>query len=155
MDKIHELIDALNYEFKISNTREYDFSVKQLFEMFSNPVYLKQWFWPKWFTNTFEKFDFKANWERTFVMHGPDWVDYQNKCLFLKIVENEFIAREHLSIPNFQINVRFTKISENKTKLDFIMLFFEKNVFEGVSKFAPEKNEENLDKLGDLMKKTY
>lgn len=155
MDKIYELIDADNYELKISNTREFDFSVEQVYGMFSNPEYLKQWFWPKWFTNTFEKFDLKPNWEWTFVMHWHDWVDYQNNCLFLKIIGNELLVREHLSIPNFQVNIRFTKISENKTKLDFIMLFYEKSVYEAVSKFAPEKNEENMDKLEDLMRKIY
>jgi hypothetical protein len=123
--------------------------------MFSNPEYLKQWFWPNWFTNTFEKFDFKSNWEWIFVMHWPDWVDYANKCLFLKIVENELLIREHLSLPNFQVNVLFAKISENKTKLEFIMIFYERNVYEWVSKFAPEKNEENFDRLENLLKKLY
>ena len=75
--------------------------------------------------------------------------------MFLKIIENELIIRKHFTLPNFQAHFRFTKINEEKTKIDFTMLFYEKKVFDAVMTFAPEKNEENFDKLENLMGKIY
>ncbi len=150
-----QILDANTTSLRISNSRVLNFSIDKVYSMFSNPEYLKQWYWPKWFTNTFEKFDFSENWEWDFTMHWPDGMNYPNKCQFLKIIENELLIWEHLSVPNFQINVRLTKIDANTTKFDFIMLFYEKNIHETVSQFAPEKNEENIDKLVDLLEKVY
>lgn len=88
-------------------------------------------------------------------MHWPDGTDYENENVFLKVVENELIIWEHLFVPNFQAHIRFTKEHEHRTKIEFLMFFYEKNVFYSVMKFAPEKNEENFDKLETLMKKIY
>lgn len=154
MSKELEIL-VLSTDLKFTNSRELDFSIDKIFKMYSNPDYLKEWFWPKLFTNTFKVFEFKNNWDWIFTMHWPDWADYENDCKFLKIIENELIIWEHLCLPNFQAHINFTKLEENKTKLDFTMLFYEKSVFDAVMTFAPEKNEENFDKLENLMGKIY
>lgn len=155
MNTKYEISD-LTTDLKIISIHEFNINVDKLFKMFSNPEYLKKWFWPKWFTNTFKKFDFKENGEWIFTMHWPDnGHNYENNCIFLKILENELIVWNHLSAPNFQIQVYFRRISDYKTKMEFIMIFDDKNIFEWVLKFAPEKNEENFEKIEKLIEQIY
>ena len=88
-------------------------------------------------------------------MHWPNLDDYQNSSVFLKIVENELIIWEHDCIPYFQAHFNIVKIYESKTKVEFSLVCYEKHVFDGIMTYAKEKNEENLDKLDDLLKEFY
>jgi uncharacterized protein YndB with AHSA1/START domain len=44
MNTPYEILDFKSTDLKIANTRELDFSINKVYEMFSNPEYLKQWF---------------------------------------------------------------------------------------------------------------
>jgi uncharacterized protein YndB with AHSA1/START domain len=76
-------------------TRLFDASREMLFDAFSDPVHIEQWWGPNGFTTTTEKFDFRVGGEWIHVMHGPDGTDYPNRSVFLEIVRPERIVRTH------------------------------------------------------------
>ena len=80
-------------------------------------------------------------------MHGPDKGDYPNECTFLVIREPELLIWDHESKPIFQVVVVFEEISENETKVTFKQKFNTVEECDKIRPFAPEKNEENMDRL--------
>lgn len=80
-------------------------------------------------------------------MHGPDKGNYENKCVFLNIDEPSLIAWDRISKPLFRVVVTFEDIAGGKTKLIFRMQFDNQAECDKIGSFAPEKNEENFDRL--------
>ncbi len=134
-------------ECEIVSSRVFMFSRKLLFDAWSKPEHLKNWWGPKGFTNTFNVFDFKEGGKWSFVMHGPDKGNYPNECEFIQITEPSIIAWRRFSKPLFQVVATFEEISPSQTKLVFKMLFMNQDECRKVKGFAVEKNEENFDKL--------
>lgn len=137
---------------EIVSTRIFTTSRKNLFQAFSNPLHLQNWWGPQGFTNTFHEFDFRAGGQWRFTMHGPDKGNYENHCEFVEIEEPEIIAWKRYSKPLFHVMFLFEYISEQQTKLIFKMLFSTKEECEKIKKFVVDKNEENFDKLEVVLK---
>ena len=89
-----------------------------------------------------------------FIMHSPDGVDYQNTSVFDEIVKPERIAFRHLKpMHKFQVTVTFEDLG-GKTKLTFHMLFETAAECEKVKVYAVDANEQNFDRLEELLKKS-
>lgn len=136
---------------EIVSIKEFNFSVNRLFSAFSNAKYLQQWWGPHGFSNTFYIFDFKPLGKWSFVMHGPNGANYPNDCQFLVIIPREKLVWNHYSNPIFQMNVQFLSLEENKSKLIFGMRFLSKELCNGLRDFILEKNEENFQKLNQVL----
>ena len=63
-----------------------------VWEAWTNPEHVANWWGPRGFTNTAKRHEFRVGgyWEHT--MHGPDGTDYPNKAKFLEIVPLERIT---------------------------------------------------------------
>jgi uncharacterized protein YndB with AHSA1/START domain len=66
-----------------------------VFEAWTRPEHLAEWWGPDGFTLTTHSFDFRPGGVWRFVMHGPDGRDYQNRVTFDEIVRPERIAYHH------------------------------------------------------------
>ena len=55
-------------------------------------------------------------------MHGPDGLYYQNKVLYVEIVEPERLVYDHVSGPQFRMTVTFAN-QGGKTSITAQMLF--------------------------------
>jgi hypothetical protein len=86
-------------------------------------------------------------------MHGPDKGNYLNECEFIKIIPLELIAWNRISNPKFQVVATFEEISKFVTRVTYKMLFRTVEECNKLKGFAVDKNEENLDKLEDELKK--
>ena len=86
-------------------------------------------------------------------MHGPDKGNYANACVFLKVEKPHLIAWNRLSNPIFQVVASFDSQADNKTKVTFKMIFNSAKECEKIKTFAPDKNEENFDRLENELKK--
>ena len=117
------------------------------------PGHLKNWWGPEGFTNTFHQFDFTEGGRWIFTMHGPDRGHYENACTFLIIREPEVIVWDRQSKPLFQVNVTFEEIEENITRVIFRQIFQTAEECNKLRRFVPEKNEENMDRLEDELRK--
>jgi uncharacterized protein YndB with AHSA1/START domain len=75
--------------------RAFDAPRNLVFEAFTDPVHLGQWWGPNGFTITNMAFDFRPGGVWRFVMHGPDGRDYQNCITFDEILRPERIVYRH------------------------------------------------------------
>lgn len=127
-----------------------------VFEVWTNPEHIKNWWGPDGFTNSIFKMDVRPGGEWEFVMHGPDGVDYKNKSIFREIVKPERIVFDHVSGPKFQTTVTFVADGK-RTLLTWRMLFESKKEFEQVVKTfkADEGLKQNVQKLECYLGETY
>jgi len=75
----------------IVGTRVFDAPRALVFEAFSDPIHLSQWWGPDGFSTTTQSFDFREGGVWRFVMHGPDGRDYQNRISY----EENHSSRTH------------------------------------------------------------
>ena len=132
---------------EIVTTRIINFPKTLVFSAWANPNYLKNWWGPKGFTNTFTEFDFQPGGKWIFVMHGPEKGNYANECEFVKIDEPNLIVWKRISKPLFQVVAIFEELGKNKTKVVFKMIFDTEAECNKLKGFVVDKNEENFDKL--------
>ena len=119
-----------------------------VWEVFTTPGHIKNWWGPNGFTNTIDKMDVKPGGIWEFVMHGPDGTNYKNKSIYKEIVKHERIVFEHVTGPKFTTTITFTPEGK-KTMLKWHMLFESKEEFIQVVKTfkADEGLKQNIEKL--------
>jgi uncharacterized protein YndB with AHSA1/START domain len=125
-----------------------------VWEVWTNPAHIKEWWGPNGFTNTIHKMEVKPDGEWDLVMHGPDGTDYKNKSIFKEIVEPELIVYEHVSGPRFRATITFEERGD-KTFLTWHMLFETREEFERTVKTfrADEGLKQNVEKLSKYLQK--
>jgi uncharacterized protein YndB with AHSA1/START domain len=107
---------------QIVTTRVFDTPRELVFEAWTDPQHVAQWWGPNGFTNTIHEMDVRAGGVWRFVMHGPNGVDYQNKNVFVEVVKPERLVFDHVSGPKFQMTVMFEDL-DGKTRLTMRMVF--------------------------------
>jgi uncharacterized protein YndB with AHSA1/START domain len=138
-------------ECEIVSSRVFGYPRERVFRAWSDPLYLRQWWGPAGFTNTFNEFDFRVGGKWSFVMHGPDKGIYVNECEFIKVDPPSLIAWKRFSKPHFQVVATFDELSPVETRLVFRMLFNTADECGKVRPFAVGKNEENFDRLDKVL----
>jgi uncharacterized protein YndB with AHSA1/START domain len=122
-----------------------------VFEAWSDPDQLTQWWGPRGFTTTFEEFDMRPGGVWRFVMHGPDGLDYKNKSVFVEVARPERIVFDHVSGPQFRVTATFAEKPGDRTEITFRMRFETAVECDKVKGYAVEANEQNLDRLEALL----
>ena len=125
--------------------------VDLVWEVWTNPEHLKNWWGPNGFTNTIHLMDLKVGGEWNLTMHGPDGANYKNKSVFKEIVKHSKIVFEHFA-PKFTATIAFEPQGE-KTLIKWHMLFDSKEEFLQVVKAhkADEGLKQNIDKLNHYL----
>ncbi len=139
-----------------SNTADREIKISRLlkapvdlvWEVWTDPEHIKNWWGPNGFTNTITRMDVKAGGEWDLVMHGPDGTDYKNKSRFKEVVKYKKLVYEHVSTPKFLATIEFEDRGES-TFLQWHMLFETKEQFIQVVKTfkADEGLKQNVEKL--------
>ncbi len=132
---------------QIISSRIFNHTPELIFEAWTNPERLKNWWGPNGFTNTFNEFDLREGGYWRFIMHGPDGTDFPNESRFVKITAPELIVFDHICPPIFRIVATFEELEEKKTLLTFRMIFDNVETCNQVKLYAVDKNEENFDRL--------
>ncbi len=70
-------------------TRLIDAPPARLFEAWTRPELLKQWFAPLPYTTPFAELDVRPGGANRIIMRGPDGVDLPNSGVYLEVVPNE------------------------------------------------------------------
>jgi PhnB protein len=148
---------------KESNTAERELTISRLlnaprelvWEVWTKPEHIKNWWGPTGFTNTIFSMEVKPGGVWDFVMHGPDGTDYKNKSIYKEIIKPERIVFEHVS-PKFTATITFEE-KNDKTLLTWNMLFETKEQFEKVVKTfkADEGLKQNIVKLEDYLQAQF
>lgn len=125
-----------------------------VWEVFTKPEHISQWWGPQGFTNTIHTMDVKEGGVWDFVMHGPDGTDYPNTSKYLEVVKPEKLVIRHMVWPDFVLTITLEE-REEKTFLTWHMLFESAEVFEQVVKQhgADEGLKQNIVKLEEYLSK--
>lgn len=129
--------------------------VELVWEVWTNPEHIANWWGPNGFSNTIHKMDLQPSGEWLLTMHGPDGKNYPNKSIFSEIIPYKKIVLQHFN-PNFTATIEFTSENE-KTLLNWHMLFETTEVFDAVVKAhkADEGLKQNVEKLDVYLSKTF
>ena len=131
-----------------------------VFEAWTDPKYLAQWWGPTGFTTTTHAFDMRPGGTWRFVMHGPDGRDYQNNVTFDEIVKSERIVFHHDDPHNagrvHHVTTVTFEAAGNGTHLTLNMVFPSAEERERVAREhgAVEGGHQTLGRLADYVAKT-
>ena len=108
--------------------REIDAPRDLVFEAWSGPQHLSQWWGPEGFTTTTSVFDMRPGGVWRFVMHGPDGRDYENRITFDEIVKPSLLRYHHgggddVEPVQFHTTVTFEDLGGNRTRLTLHAVF--------------------------------
>ncbi|MGH8047583.1 MAG: SRPBCC family protein [Chthoniobacterales bacterium] len=113
---------AKSNELKI--TRVYEAPVRLVWEAWTDPEQVAQWWGPRGFTLTTHSKDLRPGGHWAYTMHGPDGTDYENKTLYHEVEECAKLVYDHGGNddrpPLFRVTVLFRE-AEGKTTMDMTM----------------------------------
>lgn len=131
-----------------------------VFEVWTNPKHVINWWGPKGFTNTIHEMTVKPGGVWRFVMHGPDGTDYPNKIIFKEVVKPSLLSFDHgwdvddikQDPRTFEVTINFNAKGKT-TEVIMKMVFKSKEVKdEVVEKYgAIEGNKQMMDKLEEYL----
>jgi uncharacterized protein YndB with AHSA1/START domain len=124
-------IDTTDRE--ITATRIFDAPRDLVFEAWTDPQHIAQWWGPNGFTNTIHSMDVQPGGEWDFIMHGPDGTNYKNRNVYREVVRPERLVYEHVTWPVHRVTVTFDDLG-NKTRLTMQMLFESAELRDDVAK---------------------
>jgi uncharacterized protein YndB with AHSA1/START domain len=131
--------------------RTLDAPIALVWEAWTRPEHIAQWWGPNGFTNTISLMDVVPGGQWNLVMHGPDGRDYVNRSTFLEVIEFKRISYEHFN-PHFIATIDF-KADGEQTHLSWHMLFDTAEVLQAAVKAhnAAEGLKQNIDKLNTYL----
>jgi uncharacterized protein YndB with AHSA1/START domain len=130
--------------------RTLPFSPQVVYNAFSSAELLATWWGPEGFTNEFESFDFQVGGRWKFVMVGPDGARYPNQSFFTELVPASLIAIRHDCEPFFTLTVQLSEVAGG-THVLWQQAFDDKHVAQAVKAMVEPANEQNLDRLTQLL----
>jgi uncharacterized protein YndB with AHSA1/START domain len=123
-----------------------------VYEVWTNPKHVAQWWGPTGFKNTIHEMSVKPGGVWRFMMHGPDGVDYPNKIVFVEVEKPSRLVFHHSDDVEggkyFHVTVTFEDLG-NKTNVRMRMLFNTAEEREKVVKEfgAIEGNKQTMNRL--------
>ncbi len=129
-------------------TRTLNAPVNLVWEAWTKPEHLANWWGPNGFTNTISDMDVKPGGAFNLIMHGPDGTDYDNQSMYMEVVPLKKIVFEHKTYPHIVFTIDF-EAQGDKTLLRWHMLFDSAEILADVARKhgAIEGQKQNVEKL--------
>lgn len=129
-------------------SRKLNAPIDLVWEVWTTPEHIANWWGPNGFTNTIHKMDLKPGGEWDLVMHGPDGTNYKNKSIFKEIILHKKLVYEHVTGPKFVATIEFQEQGD-QTFITWHMLFESAEEFiQTVKTFKAEEGlRQNIEKL--------
>ena len=123
LDKLDQLVSehSATADREIVTSRVFDAPRDLVFQAWTDPKHLAQWWGPDGFTSTIQEMDVRPGGAFRLIMHGPDGTDYKNESVYLEVVKPELLSYEHKS-PKFRSTVTFEE-QGRRTKVTMFMVF--------------------------------
>jgi uncharacterized protein YndB with AHSA1/START domain len=137
-------------------TRTFDHPRELVFEAWTNPTHVIQWWGPTGFTTTNHEMNVTPGGVWRFIMHGPDGTDYPNKIVFTEVVKPTKLVYVHgndvANDPNeFLVTVTF-EAEGKKTRLTLHMVVKSAEALAEMKKFgAVEGGHQTLSRLAEYL----
>jgi len=111
---------------EIIQTRLLNAPRELVYEVWTNPEHVINWWGPNGFSTTTYEMEVKPGGVWRFMMHGPDGTDYPNKMVFEEVTANEKLVYTHSADKedghSFHVTVTFEE-QEGKTLLTMRSVF--------------------------------
>ena len=142
---------------EIKITRIYDAPVKLVWDAWTDPKQVAQWWGPRGFTLTTHSKDLKVGGHWHYTMHGPDGVDYPSKTIYHEVEKYSRLVYDHGGYddraPLFRVTVQFTEL-QGKTKMDMSMALPTPEAAEETRKFIKKAGGDSTwDRLSEYLEK--
>ena len=122
-------------------TRIYNAPVEMVWDAWTDPEQVKQWWGPRGFSLTTHSKDLKPGRRWVYTMHGPDGVDYPNNTLYYEVETYRKLVYDHGANENqpalFRVTVFFTE-EKGKTKMEMTMSLETPEAAEQIKKFIKQ-----------------
>src|SRR5215475_10252712 len=109
---------------EIHITRIYDAAVEDVWDAWTDPKQVAQWWGPRGFTITTHSKDLRPGGHWNYTMYGPGGVEYKNTTKYFEVEENSKLLYDHGAgedtPPLFRVTVLFSE-SNGKTTMDMTM----------------------------------
>jgi uncharacterized protein YndB with AHSA1/START domain len=148
---------AKNKSNEIRITRIYDAPVELVWDAWTDPEQVAQWWGPRGFTLTTHSKDLRPGGHWHYTMHGPDGTDYPNKTVYFEVEEHAKLVYDHGGSddrpPLFRVTVLFADIG-GKTKMDMTMTLPTPEAAEETRKFIKQAGGDSTwDRLAEYLEK--
>jgi uncharacterized protein YndB with AHSA1/START domain len=142
---------------EIHLARVYDAPVAAVWDAWTDPEQVAQWWGPRGFTITTHSKDLRPGGHWRYTMHGPDGVDYENVTNYLEVEKHKKLVYDHggndESKPLFRVTVLFSE-SNGKTTMDMTMSLESPEAAEQTRKFVKKAGGESTwDRLAEFIEK--
>ena len=143
---------------EIALTRVFDAPRERVFDAWTDPEQVVQWWGPHGFTTTVHEMDVRVGGVWRFTMHGPDGTDYPNRVEFVEVTKPERLVYNHgpegeSAIKEFHVTVTFED-EDGKTRLTLRMVAESAAERDRMVEFgALEGGEQTLERLAEHLAK--
>jgi uncharacterized protein YndB with AHSA1/START domain len=150
---------ARNKSNVISLTRIYDAPLEAVWEAWTNPEEVAQWWGPRGFTLTHHSRDLRTGGHWHYTMHGPDGTDFENTTQYIEVVPHQRMVYDHGGHkdrpPLFRVTALFTE-RDGRTQLDMSMAFATPEVATEMRGFIKKAGGEGTwDRLAEYLGKRH
>ena len=141
---------------EIVQRRTFNASRDLVFEMWTDPNHIAQWWGPDGFTTTVHEMDARPGGVWRFIMHGPDGTDYDNRVSYIEVTKPARLIftqdSDRDDDPNqFHVTVTFEE-RNGQTELTMTALFDTPQARDVVIGFgAVELGKQTLNHLADYL----
>ncbi len=148
---------AKNKSNELRIIRIYDAPVDAVWDAWTDPEQVAQWWGPRGFTLTTHSKDLRPGGSWHYTMHGPDGVDYVNTAQYFEVEECAKLVYDHGGHadrpPLFRVTVLFSAVN-GKTKMDMTMTLPTPEAAEEISKFIKQAGgNATWDRLAEYLEK--
>jgi uncharacterized protein YndB with AHSA1/START domain len=148
---------AKNKSNEINIIRVYDAPVEAVWDAWTDPEQVAQWWGPRGFTLTTKSKDVRTGGHWIYTMHGPDGTDYPNKTYYHEVEKHSKLVYDHGGNddqpPMFKVTVLFSE-TKGKTKMDMTMSLETPEKAEETRKFIKKAGGNSTwDRLAEYLEK--
>jgi len=142
---------------EIKIIRIYDAPVQLVWDAWTDPAQVAQWWGPRGFTLTTHSKDLKPGGHWHYTMHGPDGVDYPSKTIYFEVEPCAKLVYDHGGYddrpPLFRVTVLFSTIG-SKTQMEMTMTLPTPEAAEETRKFIKKAGgDATWDRLAEYLGK--
>lgn len=150
-------MSAFSAPHEIRIVRDYDAPLQAVWDAWSDPAQLAQWWGPRGFSLTTHSKDLRVGGVWHYTMHGPDGVDYINKTLYHAVEPLAKLVYDHggndEQAPLFRVTVHFATV-DGRTRMDLTMALASAEAARQTRAFIKAAGGESTwDRLGEYLGK--
>ena len=136
---------------EVFTSRVIDAPLTRVYQAFSDPHQLAQWWGPKGFSCTFQEFDLRPGGKWQYILRSPDGLNHNTECMFLDVMPETLVIIRHELNPQFQLSITF----ENQGRQTIVCsshVFNSLAEYQQAGSFAFRSDEERLERLASFLK---